>query len=376
MTEPQRLPAALTPIDAALTKLLDGVAAIAPVEVPLAEAIGCVGAEIPKPEASLPAFSVAMTDGWAARAQFLAGASSYAPMLLRTAPVWVEAGERLPEGCDCVVDENSIEPVGAMFQAVAESIPGQGVRRAGEDITAGVVLFSPGHRVTAAETIAVHASGRDTLPVRRPHVRVIAVPARDGRDVSAGLIAAAAREAGARVTLTTVPARDASAIAATIEESAQDLLLLVGGSGIGRSDAVVAALTTCGAVAAHGLALQPGRTAAVGRVGTAPAIVIPGTPAQALAVWLALAVPVLDRLTLHAPRPFDIKPLARKIASAIGFAELVLLKSVDGNWAPLAVGDLPLAQIAVADGWLMVPAESEGYAAGTRVGATPLRGPA
>ena len=51
-----------------------------------------------------------------------------------------------------------------------------------------------------------------------------------------------------------------------------------------------------------------------------------------------------------------------------------MLKSVDGEWLPLAGGDLPLAQIAVADGWLMVPADSEGYAAGTRVGALPLRG--
>jgi molybdopterin molybdotransferase len=374
MTQTQRLPAALTSLDVALTNLLDGVPAIAPVEVPLAEAIGCVGAEISKPEASLPAFNIAITDGWAARAQFLAGASSYAPMLLRTPPVWVEAGDQLPDGFDCVVDESTIEPVGAMFQAVAESIPGHGVRRAGEDITAGIVLLSPGHRVTATDTIAVHANGRDTLPVRRPHVRVIAVAAHNGRDVSAGYIAAAARESGARVTSTTVSGRDTSAIAAAIAGGTQDLLLLVGGSGIGRSDAAVAALATCGAVAAHGLALQPGRTAAVGRAGTAPAIVMPGTPAQALAAWFGLAVPVLDRLTLHAPRPQTIKPLARKIASTIGFTELVLLKAVDGDWLPLAVADLPLAQIAVADGWLMVPAESEGYAAGTRVGAWPLRG--
>lgn len=375
MTEPQRLPAALTSLDSALTKLLDGVRAIAPVEAPLAEAMGCVAAEIAKADASLPAFNIAMTDGWAARAQFLAGASSYSPLLLRSPPVWVEAGDRLPDDCDCVVDESAIEPVGAMFQAVAESVPGHGLRRAGEDLTAGSTLLQSGQRVAATDVIAIYAGGRDMLPVRRPHVRVIAVTARDGRDASAGFIAAAAREAGARVT-TSVAARDANAIAVAIEGGAQDLLLLVGGSGIGRSDAAVTALAKCGAVVAHGLALQPGRTAAVGRVGASPAIVIPGTPAQALAVWFALARPVLDRLTLHAPRPMSIRPLARKIASTIGFAELVLLKAVDGDWLPLAAGDLPLAQIAVADAWLLVPADSEGYAAGTRVGALSLRGPA
>ena len=50
-----------------------------------------------------------------------------------------------------------------------------------------------------------------------------------------------------------------------------------------------------------------------------------------------------------------------------------MLKAADGNWLPLAAGDLPLAQVSSADAWLIVPGESEGYAAGTPVGARPLR---
>ncbi len=117
----------------------------------------------------------------------------------------------------------------------------------------------------------------------------------------------------------------------------------------------------------------PARTAAVGKIGATPVIVVPGAPSQALAAWLALVQPALDRLTLRAPRTETFRPLARKIASAIGFAELVLLKSVDGNWMLLAAGDLPLAQISAADAWLIVPGSSEGYAAGTQIGALPLR---
>jgi molybdopterin biosynthesis enzyme len=40
---------------------------------------------------------------------------------------------------------------------------------------------------------------------------------------------------------------------------------------------------------------------------------------------------------------------------------------------PLAVGDLPLAAVARADAWLLVPDSSEGYAAGTPVDAYMLR---
>jgi molybdopterin molybdotransferase len=375
MTGAQQLTVALTPLDAALTKLLEGVQAVTPVELLLADAIGCVAAEMAKLDTALPAGNVAMTDGWAARAQNLAGASSYSPLLLRVSPVWVEAGDPLPEGSDCVVEESAIEPVGAMFQAVAETIPGQGVRRAGEDAAAGISLSPAGRRIAAADLIGAQASGRDTLPVRRPHVQVIGVPARDGRNASAEFIAALAREAGAHVTLTIAAGRDATSMTAAISDDAHDLLLFVGGSGVGRTDATaaVAALAARGVVLAHGLALQPGRTAAVGKIGATPSIVLPGTPPQALVAWLALAQPLLDRLALHAPRQPTVRPLARKIASAIGFAELVLLKAVDGDWMPLATGDLPLAQIVVAEAWLMVPAVSEGYAAGTRVGALPLR---
>ena len=101
------------------------------------------------------------------------------------------------------------------------------------------------------------AAGRDALRVRRPHVRVIDVPANDGRSVSAELIAASARTAGARVTLTNASARDAASIASAIGDDTGDLTLLVGGSGVGRGDAAVTALAARGEVLAHGLALRP-----------------------------------------------------------------------------------------------------------------------
>ena len=75
-------------------------------------------------------------DGWALRARDLVGASSYSPLPLPTSPVWVEAGDAMPEGCDCVLDSDSVDQSGPMAQVLAEAIPGQGVRRAGGDIAA------------------------------------------------------------------------------------------------------------------------------------------------------------------------------------------------------------------------------------------------
>jgi len=63
---------------------------------------------------------------------------------------------------------------------------------------------------------------------------------------------------------------------------------------------------------------------------------------QALAAWWTLALPVLDRLSGRQPRQAVTLPLARKIASSVGIAEIVLLQVNNGAWMPLAVGDLSL----------------------------------
>jgi molybdopterin biosynthesis enzyme len=112
----------------------------------------------------------------------------------------------------------------------------------------------------------------------------------------------------------------------------------------------------------------------VGRIGNVPVIALPGAPDQALAVWWTLVLPVLERLAgLARQREAVTLPLARKIASNVGMTELVLLERIDGQWLPLAIGELSLQTIARADAWLAVPGGSEGFAAGTPVDAYMLR---
>ena len=124
---------------------------------------------------------------------------------------------------------------------------------------------------------------------------------------------------------------------------------------------------------AHGIALQPGRTAAVGRIDATPVVVLPGAPDQAFAAWWTLVMPVLDRLSGRRPRKTLNLPLARKIASPVGIAEMVLLERKQGAWVTLAAGELSLDAIARAEAWLVVPGGSEGFAAGADVDAYMLR---
>jgi YebC/PmpR family DNA-binding regulatory protein len=50
-----------------------------------------------------------------------------------------------------------------------------------------------------------------------------------------------------------------------------------------------------------------------------------------------------------------------------------LLEALDDKWMPVAAGQLSLDVIVRCHAWLVVPGDSEGYAAGTAIGAFPLR---
>jgi molybdopterin molybdotransferase len=368
MITTQRLTASLTPLDTALAMLLERIEPVASTELPLADALGCIASELP-PLKARPAFDVAAVDGWAFCARDLVGASSYSPLPLACSPVWVEAGDRMPQGCDCVIDSASVEQTGALFQVSAEAIPGQGVRRGGD----ANYFIASGQRIRPLDLLIARTAGLKTIAVRRPRVRVIDIPIAAGNAATAQLVAENARATGAEIVHTEASGRDASAIAKAFDVEPCDLIVTIGGTGVGRTDATIEALASRGTTLAHGIALQPGRTAAIGRIAACPVIALPGAPDQALAVWWTLVLPVLDRLSGREPRRTARFPLARKIASAVGITEIVLLKDAGDSWMPLATGDLALEAIARADAWLVVPGGSEGVAAGTAVDAYMLR---
>jgi molybdopterin biosynthesis enzyme len=272
-----------------------------------------------------------------------------------------------------VIDPDLVEQTGGLFQVSAEAIPGQGVRRTGGDIAEGSSLIVPGQRLRALDLLTARAAGLDMVAVRRPRLRLINIPPTAGNAMTAQLIAESARATGAEILRVEAGGRDAKSIATALDAEPCDLLIAVGGTGVGRTDATIEALASRGELLAHGIALRPGRTAAIGRIAGRPVIALPGAPDQALAAWWTLALPVLDRLSGREERRARTLPLARKIASSVGIAEIVLLEKADGAWMPLATGDLSLETIVRADAWLAVPGGSEGYAAGTPVSAYMLR---
>jgi molybdopterin biosynthesis enzyme len=183
------------------------------------------------------------------------------------------------------------------------------------------------------------------------------------------LVGTLAAAAGARIERILLPSRDAATIAAAQGHDA-DLVVTVGGTGFGREDHAGEALAASGSLIAHGIALRPGETAGCGMGGETPVLLVPGRLDAAFAATHALVLPCIDRLSGARPHEPPLSgPLTRKIASAVGMTEIVLLRRAGSALEPVAVGDLTLAAIGAAEAWLAVPPDSEGYAAGATVAA-------
>lgn len=365
----------LTSLEAALAALLEGVGPVASRLVPLEAALGRVAAAMPPVASPLPPRDTAAIDGWACRALDLVGASAYSPLALAAAPVWVEAGDAMPLGCDCVLHRDLVYCDGPLSFAVGEAAPGQGVRRAGEDLAANRPAVIEGEVTGAVDLLVARKAGLRKLAVRVPRVRVVDVDAANRETFSTHFVTEFVAASSATVATIETVARDATSITSALAGEACDLLLLVGGTGDGRADVTAQALAQGGTLIAHRIAVRPGETTAIGRVGGTPLVALAGSPDQVFGGLLAFVRPVLDRLSGRLRRVRVTLPLSRKIASMVGLDEIVLLAREEGSWRPLAVGDLSLEAMRLADAWLAVPGDSEGYAAGAPVTATLLRDP-
>ena len=164
-------------------------------------------------------------------------------------------------------------------------------------------------------------AGSKQVLVREPRIRL--VKARADADVVldavGDLLARALNARGCAVR------RSAGDLAAALADTADDAVIAIGGTGSGRNDASVQTLAKHGRVTAHGIAISPGETAAFGMSGSRPVLLLPGRIDAAIAAWLTMGLPLIDRLSgsSDAGDPSTTVPLTRKVASPIGLVEVV-----------------------------------------------------
>ena len=319
---------------------------------------------------SRPSAALALLDGWALVADETLGAGGYSPVLLVDPPQRVEAGQPMPIGTDSVVPLDVVKVSAGRAEALAAVNPGDGVLPAGGECDPAIPLRYAGERLNNTDLAAFAAAGLARVTVREPRVRV--VPLR-----GSGIIVAAARLVASDIERHGGAARldDAGRdFAGVLAAENVDAVVAIGGTGQGRNDNSVQMLAREGRLAVHGMALTPGETAALGFVDSRPVLLLPGRLDAALAAWLVVGRHVLERLAATKPKesePAETLTLARKVSSTVGLAEVVPVRRNAGHAEPLATKYLPLSSLARSDGWILVPADSEGFAAGAQVQVRP-----
>lgn len=377
-SKPVSLEEALAWIDA-------NTAPLASEDVPLASAPGRILARPVAALAALPPFDRAAGHGLAVRARDTIGASIYNPLSFALAvpgealqvagAMRIEAGDPLPGGADAILplDHASLVPAAGRCDIVEPAIAGNLVERAGSHAPAGAVLLPAGRRLRAVDIGLMAVAGHAALPViRRPVLHIlIACPPSIG-DADGPMLQVLAARDGAIATEIVPVGRDRAKLLAALGGSGADIILVAGGTGEGADDLAAAALAAAGELALHGLALEPGRSAGMGRLAAGPLVfLLPGAPVACLWAYELLAGRAVRRMgrgSAALPFPGVTLRLQRKIVSRIGVTEICPLRVVGREAAPVAsFAEAGLVIAAEADGFALIPEGSEGFPEGAMI---------
>jgi len=362
--------ARLTPLVDVLAMVDLDVKSVTPRAVGLAAAVGrtlAVDAMAPlRPSAAL-----ALLDGWTIAADASLGAGSYTPALLPEMPQRVEVGQPISPDTDSVAPFDAVKISGGHAEVLTVINPGDGVLPAGADCDPAIPLRRAGEQLSSTNLAAFAAAGIARITVREPRIRVLPLRGSGIINAAGRLVAGDIERRGGLARLDDA-GRDLGGVLAAENT---DAIVIIGGTGNGRNDNSVQILAREARLAVHGIALTPGETAALGFAGPRPVLMLPGRLDAALAVWLLVGRRILERLsgaTLNKESELmETIALARKVASTVGLAEVVPVRRHAGQAEPMAIKYLPLSSLARSDGWILVPADSEGYSAGSVVQVRP-----
>ena len=318
------------------------------VTVPLADALGLALADDVVAPLSLPGFDNSAMDGYAVLAADVATASAENPVKLPVAediPAGrtdlltlvpgtahrIMTGAMLPAGATAVVPVEATDAATDVVSIFSSSAEGRHMRRAGEDVTAGMTVLSAGEVLSPAALGLAAALGFAELKVI-PRQRVLVLstgtelvppgtPLQPGQiyESNAVMLAAALREAGAEVTTAPATSDDVALFRETLAGHATDVDLIVttGGVSAGAYEVVKDALT--GDVEFVKVAMQPGMPQGAGTVNGTPIVTLPGNPVSALVSFeVFIRPPLRAAMGLPSERPRRSATLTEKLTSPAG----------------------------------------------------------
>lgn len=313
---------------------------VSPVEgteqVPLAAALGRVLAAQLVAPISLPPFDNSAVDGFAVRhADLHPGEETALPVVARVAAgqqaphlpplsaIRIFTGAPIPQGADTVFMQEDTRLDGPTVVLPPGLPPFANYREAGEDVAIGERALPAGQVLRPQDIALAAALGQTSLAVQRrlsvgvfstgDELAAAGAPLSgpkifdSNRPMLLTMLARAGAEAMDLGILPDQPAALAEALARA--GRAHDLLLTSGGVSTGDEDHVKAAVAEAGRLDHWRVAIKPGRPVAMGTVGGAAFVGLPGNPVAVFVTFAHIVRPLLAALSgalWTPPRPMPV----------------------------------------------------------------------
>ncbi|NDH42895.1 MAG: hypothetical protein EBX62_03460 [Betaproteobacteria bacterium] len=252
----------------------------------------------------------------------------------------IMTGGVLPEGFDLVVPQEACQIKSDRVLIPAGQQQGQHVRMPGEDLACGDVVVEAGIRLNAIHIGLMASLGLAAASVRGP-LRVALLSTGDELldPTQPGAQAQGKRFDSNRFLLRallvkwpSIALHDVGIVADQPQSLEQilcalgeehDLILSSGGVSAGEADFTRGIMERLGQLAFCKVAMRPGRPLAMGRLGRALYLGLPGNPVAAAMTFWYFVAPVIERLLGLTPKPWALKTAraAHRIEKKAGRSE-------------------------------------------------------
>ena len=330
----------MTPLEQALPLILADVEPLPAEHRPgiLSEALGRVLAEDLFAPLAVPGDDNSAMDGYAVNSADGAGpllvtqritAGSCGSALSSGTAARIFTGAPIPAGADAVViQENCV--LEDQFVRLTKAVScGENIRRRGQDIAEGELLFSAGRRLQAQDLGVVASLGFAAIPLRRRlKVAILSTgdelvepgegPLRVGQIYNSNryTLRGLLERLGIEVVDLGMVKDTEQATAQALQRAAEkaDCVISSGGVSVGEADHVTAQVQKLGELRLWKLRIKPGKPLAFGQVGATPFFGLPGNPAAVFVTfclvvrpWLLRRMGVTDETLLRLPASADFQ---------------------------------------------------------------------
>jgi molybdopterin molybdotransferase len=303
--------------------ICDSVAPLGVERVPLLDAQGRIIAEEIVSPWDMPLCDNSAMDGFAVRAAdcstipvtlrvtgYIPAGGTVSGAVAPGSAVRIMTGAPIPPECDAVIPFEDTDDQGDRVTVRKPVSLRQHIRFAGEDVTAGETIISPGTVIRPAEISMLASAGRALVPVfRSPRVAILSTgdelvelgePLLPGRVINSNILslAAAVKELGAEPVLLGIAHDDRESHVTKMTEGLKaDALITSAGVSAGDRDLVRDVLAELGVRQLFWkVKIRPGGPTAFGMKGATPVFSLPGNPVSTLVTFEEFVRPALLKM--------------------------------------------------------------------------------